>query len=162
MKINRKAIIVLVALTIIALIIVAVLLFSGPRMMNQPSLRAFESRVELIPEKSVFYNQKGMDIDKIILPDANANNLEKGKVYYGYYCVFCHGEDGSGNGPVGQSYTPVPADLTKGNLQSYETKELYEVSFKGIGHEPVLERVISPEHRKLILVYLKESLANRQ
>ena len=33
-------------------------------------------------------------------------HLAIGKNVYGYYCAFCHGTDGAGNGPVGRSYVP--------------------------------------------------------
>ena len=36
---------------------------------------------------------------------------DRGRVYYNYYCVFCHGDNGQGDGPVGYSYMPAPTDL---------------------------------------------------
>ncbi|HBA87279.1 MAG TPA: cytochrome C [Geobacter sp.] len=82
-------------------------------------------------------------------------NLAWGQVYYQYYCVFCHGEGGAGNGPVGHSYTPRPADLRTPKVAGYSDGELLRASLTGIGHEPVLERVVPPEHRWRLLLFVR-------
>ena len=38
--------------------------------------------------------------------------ISLGRIYYGYYCLMYHGEDGNGEGPVGASYVPLPTGLT--------------------------------------------------
>lgn len=159
MKTNKKIGIGLVALLIVGGgITAAVLLFSGPRMRNQPSLRAFETSVALPPEHSIPYNinRPAQATDEISKPDS-----EKGRVYYDYYCVFCHGADGKGNGPVGQSYVPKPADLTATAINNYSHGELYEKSFSGNGHSPVLDKVVPKKYRGPIIAYIKKDLANK-
>ncbi len=36
-----------------------------------------------------------------------------GRELFGFYCVSCHGGDGTGNGPVAGALTVKPADLTR-------------------------------------------------
>lgn len=147
---------ILIAIPVIAGgIAAAVLLLSGPRMRNQPNLRAFETTVNLPPEGSVFYTPRTYQKTNQHEIPPTSENLEKGKIYYNYYCVACHGEDGKGNGPVGRSYMPKPADLSREKIQQAETKYLLNHSFSGTGHEPVLEKVVPMEFRSYIVIYVK-------
>ncbi|MBI3242770.1 MAG: copper resistance protein CopC [Chloroflexi bacterium] len=43
---------------------------------------------------------------------ANADSVAEGKGYYTTLCVPCHGETGKGDGPVGLTLNPRPADLS--------------------------------------------------
>ncbi len=79
---------------------VAYLLLDGPRMKEQPHLLPYQDTVCLAPQGAVPVEGSGAwpEADSLTqttpaLPDAGA-----GKVYYGYYCAFCHGERGDGNG----------------------------------------------------------------
>ena len=55
---NKKKFILMAAALVAGLIVVGTLLLSGPHMIDQPSLRAFETPMNLPPENSVFYNRK--------------------------------------------------------------------------------------------------------
>jgi hypothetical protein len=81
--------------------------------------------------------------------------LGAGKIYYSYYCVFCHGESGAGDGPVGHSYVPPPADLRSPRVAAYGDGRLLQAMLRGVGHEPVLERVVAPEHRWPLVLYVR-------
>ncbi len=150
---KKKFVILLGGLAAALMITVVGLLFTGPKMRNQRSLVSYEAVLDLPPNDVVpFEGEKktSLPANAIII---NASSLARGKVYYNYYCVFCHGEDGKGNGPVGESYFPKPADLTK-NVKQYDSVQLYNAAFTGI-HSPVIESIVSTEHKRYILVYLK-------
>jgi mono/diheme cytochrome c family protein len=83
------------------------------------------------------------------------DNLTRARVYYQYYCVFCHGDSGAGDGPVGQSYTPQPADLRSPKIAGYRDGEMLRAMLSGVGHEPVLERVVPPEHHWYLVLLLR-------
>jgi mono/diheme cytochrome c family protein len=81
--------------------------------------------------------------------------LARGKIYYTYYCIFCHGGDGSGNGPVGQSYLPAPADLRTPAIANGDERKLLTAIIHGNGHDPLLERVVANEHRPYLVFYIR-------
>jgi hypothetical protein len=155
-----------IALVVIALGIFSYLLFTGPRMRTQINIRPFQAQMPAIPEGAVPV------VDTIErLPDEQqakmlSNPLEKtpanyarGKVYYGYYCVFCHGETGAGDGPVGYSYVPAPSNLRSAKVESLSEGRLLRAILTGTGHDPVLERVVPPEHRWYLELYTRSLAA---
>ena len=86
---------------------------------------------------------------------ATKENLRNGAVVYGYYCIFCHGQQGAGDGPVGKSYVPQPADLRSSRVTSLSDKELLGAMFTGTGHEPVLGKVVPADYRSLLVLYVR-------
>ncbi|SNB46681.1 cytochrome C [Geobacter sp. DSM 9736] len=163
----RKAIIV-VAVAVPALILASLfgyVLYTGPRMKEQPHIRAYQTVAPLPPEGTVAVHvpegipssaQAALATNPL---EATDLNIERGKVYYGYYCIFCHGEEGRGNGPVGESYSPVPADLRSARVRGYRDGQLLRRMLTGAGHGPVLERVVSPRHRWHIVLYVRSLAA---
>lgn len=142
-----------------------IVIFFGPRMKEQHHIRAFQMTLPNIPAGTASV------IAPVQLPStaeaarlknplpASAQNLASARVYYTYYCVFCHGDSGAGDGPVGQSYTPRPADLRNPRLAAYSDGELLRAMLTGVGHAPVLERVVPPEHRWHLVLFVR-SLAH--
>ncbi|HEX8950181.1 MAG TPA: hypothetical protein VF790_14530 [Dissulfurispiraceae bacterium] len=139
-----------------------ILMFDNPHMIVQPHIRAYERQMPLPPDGAVPVEPDNK------LPPAAAQaagmrsplqdtpvNRARGKVYYDYYCVFCHDEDGRGNGPVGYSYMPKPADLHNPAIMRKSDGELLRGMLTGIGHEPVLARVVPVQHRWYIVLYMR-------
>jgi len=122
----------------------------------QPSIQPFEQRMPDMPKGVVPITGRTQkaDIavtDKSVNPlPATAENMKAGRIYYGYYCVMCHGMDGDGNGPVGQAYAPKPADLRSVKLSD---GEYYQKMLTGTGHSPVMEQTVLPEHRWALVLY---------
>ncbi len=138
------------------------IMFQGPRMKVQPHIRAYQETMPLPPAGIVPVEQDRYEVPpasraremKIPLPDAPATR-ERGKVYYNYYCIFCHGENGQGDGPVGYGYMPFPTDLHAPKVLQMSDGELMRAMLTGIGHEPVLPRVVLPEHRWYLVSYVQ-------
>lgn len=160
MKLTKKRIILIAAAGLAGFVVIVWLLFSGPRMRNQPSLRAFETQANLPPEHSVIYSPGKADAENPDLIENSETSFSNGKTYYGYYCIFCHGTLGDGNGPVGQSFVPKPADLSNDSIRAYNFNQLYKAAFTGTGHDPVLERVVPEEFRPYILLYVREQFGH--
>jgi hypothetical protein len=151
---------ILIALAALGgMIFAALLFFKEPHMRSQPIIKTYQALMPSIPEGTVAVRAIHELSD---IPDSVSNplpkmqeNMNRGKTYYGYYCLFCHGSNGDGNGPVGESYTPVPSDLRDHRFKSLPDGRLYKMMLSGIGHEPVLERVVPPEHRWYLVLYIR-------
>jgi mono/diheme cytochrome c family protein len=138
------------------------LMFSGPRMKEQPKLVPYRMALAPLPDGVVplvdYYTPVPSAADAVGLAnpiDPNATNLERGRVYYGYYCGFCHGTKGDGEGPVGQSYMPAPPDLRSQKVGRMTDGELCRAMLAGTGHEPVLEYTVDADKRWYIVMYVR-------
>lgn len=141
---------------------VGYIMLSGPRMYEQPHIRAYQAELPRLPAgvvpvaSSVVPLPSAREAGSIASPvPATPANVARGKVYYQYYCVFCHGDRGDGNGPVGESYVPVPADLRSKKIAAYSDGQLLRAMLLGTGHEPVLERTVLSEHRWYLVLYAR-------
>ena len=145
-------------------------MFSGPRMRVQPKLLPYQALLPAMPQGTVpvlaFGAQKGTlnATNRIWEPnlpaarnplDATERTHRIGQAYYSNYCAFCHGKAGRGDGPVGQSYVPVPTDLTSPAVQGLSDGDLYKGMLTGVGHEPVLGYVVDPNAPWYIVSYLR-------
>jgi len=152
---------VLVVAAVIA-IVALYLMFSGPRMRVQPKIIPLQAQMPPVPEGIVPVSGEPSAIPSAQaaaqlaspLPDTE-HTRQTGRVYYGYYCAFCHGQTGRGDGPVGNSFTPAPTDLTLPQVQTLSDGALYRAMFTGAGHEPVLDHVIEPKARWYIVSYTR-------
>jgi mono/diheme cytochrome c family protein len=119
----------------------------GPRMNVQPSVRAFQAQVPPLPAGVVAFGPASA-------PPVG-ESLQAGQVYFGYYCAFCHGAQGRGYGPVGESYVPFPPDLATDKVRSMDDAQLLTAMLTGTGHAPVLQNVVLPQHRPALLRYVR-------
>ncbi len=135
-----------------------VLVMTGPDMRVQPALRAYDASMPVLPEDAVpaapglFFPSER--------PGANTSEhgrttLARGRFVYDAYCGFCHGAKGDGEAPVGQSYAPGPGTLRTDRLKAMDDETLLRASLTGIGHDPVLTRVVPPDDRASLLLYLR-------
>ena len=153
------------AATGVGLAVFLYLLLTGPRMIVQPHILTYEARMALPPAGSVAVDRP------VLLPTAEEaqtmtnplaateQSLARGKTYYGYYCAFCHGETGAGDGPVGESYVPAPSDLRGAAIQAYSDGQMLRAMLLGVGNAPVLEKVVPSDQRWYIVLYVR-SLAD--
>jgi mono/diheme cytochrome c family protein len=164
----KLAVILAVPILLAAMFAVSVMgyvLYEGPRMRTQSNVRAYQVEVPPMPAGAVpagtpdaAPNGKAPTAEAAAgttnpVP-ASEESVARGKVYY-HYCVFCHGDTGDGNGPVGQSYVPKPADLRTPKIVGYSDGQMLRAMLVGVGHEPVLEKVVPDEHRWSLVNYLR-------
>ena len=135
---------------------------TGPRMYVQSHFRTLDAAMPGAPSNSV-----PLAVSWVPPPSAaqaaaltnpvadTAENRQRGGVYYEYYCLACHGAAGDGAGPVGRSYVPAPADLRAAVPTVRTDGELVRRMLTGVGHEPVLERVVHDEYRWYLVRYLR-------
>lgn len=133
-----------------------------PRMHDQPSVKPFERTMPEAPPNQVPYagpesvsltKQQAAAMSNPVKPTSQAIAL--GRIYYGYYCLMCHGETGKGDGPVGQSYVPPPADLTSPKVLAQSDGALAYAMVSGTGHDPVLASTVPLSRRWPIIHYLR-------
>ncbi len=76
---------------------------------------------------------------------------------YRTYCLNCHGAKGLGNGPVTDSLTPSPADLTSENVQKKSEKELLSIIREGKSGTsmPAWKGELSEQDIRNVLAYLR-------
>ncbi|MCM0080892.1 cytochrome C [Geomonas sp. Red32] len=136
-------------------------LYEGPRMTVQHHLREFQMIMPQRPADSVTATPparipspaEAAQLKNPLPP--TPQNLAAARVYYLCYCVFCHGDSGAGDGPVGESYIPRPADLRSARVAGYRDGQIVRAMLTGVGHEPVLERVVPPEYRWYLALHVR-------
>lgn len=81
--------------------------------------------------------------------------LEQGRAAYGHYCVHCHGPKGDGNGTVGQSFAPLPTDLSGPAVRGQTDGELFAKVSLGFRRHPPLADTVSEEDRWAVIAWLR-------
>lgn len=136
-------------------VVFAFLVLENPRMVDQPSMSAYERTMPQLPDGVVLLDiwSGGMQPEAERATVDAAGDSGRGEVYYRYYCIFCHGGNGRGDGPVGQSYIPKPTDLT--SMEAIDTDKLRSVIADSIGHAPVLGKIIPVDYYPDITAYIR-------
>ncbi len=159
---KRIGLVIVLVIALAVAIVVLYLMFVGPHMRTQIKIVPYQAVMPALPDGvlPVVVKPPAVPSEKSVtqlrnpLP-ATQRTIENGQVYYGYYCVFCHGVDGRGDGPVGRSYTPAPTDLTAPRVVGLSDGVLYRAMLTGAGHEPVLGYVIDPRMHWYLVSYVR-------
>ena len=158
----RKVLWLFIAGAAAVTVIMTYLFATGPRMYVQPNIRPFDAEMPVPPSNSVTVTDawtpapSAAEAPSLVNPVADTDEARRrGRVYYEYYCLACHGTAGDGAGPVGESYVPAPADLRTAVPQIPTDGELLRRMLTGTGHTPVLERAVQPEHRWPLVRYVR-------
>jgi hypothetical protein len=154
---KKKYVIGILIILIIVMGVAVSLLLTGPHMDNADYIRTYESEQMLPPPRSVPVEipPELPSADEKNSLDNTPENFNKGKIYYDYYCMFCHGNNLDGNGPVGESYVPKPAELKVDSIRNRTDGQLVRDMITGTGHYPVLERVIPDKYWWYLVLYVK-------
>lgn len=86
---------------------------------------------------------------------ATQENLNFGRTYYTYYCMQCHGPEADGKGTVGQSFSPLPANLRSPDVQAKSDGQLFKNISLGYKRQPPLAYTVSEEERWAIILYIR-------
>ncbi|MFP3981466.1 MAG: c-type cytochrome [Desulfobacterales bacterium] len=87
----------------------------------------------------------------------DAEIIKKGKTAYGRFCAQCHGRHYDGMGTVGQSFSPLPTDLTIPQVQNMPEGEMFRSISYGTenGRQPPLHATIPPKQRWYVIAFVK-------
>lgn len=96
---------------------------------------------------------------------AVARAAEDGRTIYLEHCVWCHGEDGRGDGPSADGMLPRPRDFVTANYKIRSTphgqlptdQDLFRTVSRGMPNTPMpgWEHILSEEDRWKLVAYLK-------
>ena len=89
---------------------------------------------------------------------ANSSSVDAGHTLFVQNCVLCHGAAGKGDGPVGLTLNPRPADLTKHTAPGLHTDgQLYEWITHGYPHSamPAFGERLSDADRWNLVNYIR-------
>jgi len=159
-------------LRVIALILGLVFLLSGiwgcdyARMNDQESVRTYKKEIPDMPPETIpitgglqrltSANPKEL---KNPLPYTQGS-VDQGKEAYFYFCVQCHGPKADGNGTVGQSFAPLPANLRDPRVQKQSDGELFSKISLGFGRHPPLASTVSEPDRWAVVNYIRSLKKN--
>ncbi|WP_242927061.1 c-type cytochrome [Pontibacter vulgaris] len=85
----------------------------------------------------------------------NEVNLAEGKVLYSRFCSPCHGEQGDGQGLVGQKFKGVPS-YSSGRVASLPAGHIFHVITNGRGRMRPHGSQVTPTERWKIVMYVQQ------
>jgi len=120
-----------------------------------------------IPRGTIPYNIEKSDENRILTGLnmknpilINENNLQVGKAKYEVFCIYCHGEQGDGQGYLVTSgrYPYKAADLLSDKMKKAPDGEIFHVISVGWGIMGAHASQINQEDRWRIAAYIKNKL----
>jgi mono/diheme cytochrome c family protein len=93
----------------------------------------------------------GRELENPLPVDAAA--LAHGRVLYETFCLVCHGEHGTGDGPLAGKI-PGPPSYTSERVRGMEPGRIFHVISKGSGRMPSYAGQIPADERWLIVAYV--------
>lgn len=141
--------------------------FPFGRMRETPAIRPYEKpllvmdsgTVSLVDPEAGYRFAEASSLSSPLLP-ADTAVLSRGKAVYATFCQQCHGSHMDGNGTVGQSFSPLPADLRASRVQGLTDGVLFQHISYGIGgsgRQPALATTLRTGDRWSVIAYIKST-----
>jgi mono/diheme cytochrome c family protein len=138
--------------------------FMPGRMRETPAIKPYEEPLLIMEQgvipfeggEAVYRAAHGKKLNSPIVR-GDPNSIKLGRTLYSTYCAQCHGKYHDGNGTVGQSFHPLPADLRSVKVQTLPEGMLFKEISYGVpnGRQPPLATTIEVMDRWRIVAYLK-------
>ena len=131
------------------------------RMYDQDVIKTYGQKMpeidaRTIPVQDGFQKLVAADPNQLKNPlQYSKASTEQGAQAYGYYCIQCHGPKADGNGTVGQSFVPLPADLSSRVVQDQSDGELYAKIRLGFKRHPKLFSTVFDADTWAVVVYIR-------
>lgn len=91
---------------------------------------------------------------QVMAQTAKAGNAMQGKKYFADKCVRCHGDNGSGDTPLGK---PLGAmDLRSAPVQALSNVQIFAQISKGKGNMPPFGGALNPTQIDDLIAYVRE------
>ncbi len=88
-------------------------------------------------------------------------SLARGREMYELHCLVCHGEQGRGDGPVGQKFVPQPMELNLDYVQLQPDGQLFYTISHGSIAMPFYRQAMPAEDRGHLVNYITEVFGER-
>ncbi len=128
------------------------------RMRETPAVRPHEEPL-LTMERSLVPFEGGESLYKehgaASISKPASLNLETGKKEYMVFCSHCHGNHLDGQGTVGQSFSPLPRDLTSKEVAKLNDDTLFNLISYGKKRGPALATTVSIKSRWEIINFIR-------
>ncbi len=127
----------------------------------QPSFRAQEGPRLALAAEAVRFDGASLPKDGELPPNpvpADPVSLARGEQLYASHCALCHGLDGTGNGPISQSFKAdarKPANLTEPRLAQQSDGALYVTISQGFGQMAALNENLDVRSRWDVVNYVR-------
>lgn len=131
------------------------------RMKEDEAVHTYRAMMPEMPAKAIpieggIQVLREADPDHLINPIVFSEEaVGRGKEAYGYYCIQCHGPRADGRGTVGQSFSPLPANLKDSNVQKQSDGSLYSRISLGFNRHPPLWDTVAEADRWALVTYLR-------
>ncbi len=124
---------------------------------EKPSLVMESGTVSMTDPEAGYKACLGRQLHSPIMP-GDSQAIERGRIVYATFCRQCHGREYDGNGTVGQSFTPLPADLRSSRVHGESDGVLFQHISYGAGslsRQPALATTIRIGDRWSVIAYIK-------
>jgi mono/diheme cytochrome c family protein len=149
--------------------VVAAQLMTGcdyARMKDDEAVNTYQTKMPAMPAHTVpvgggFETLRTIDPRTLANPlPAGPESVDQGRIAYGYYCIHCHGPKAEGFGTVGQSFSPLPANLKVAAIRIQSDGELFVKISLGYKRCPPLAFTVAEKDRWAVIDYLRQLAAN--
>jgi mono/diheme cytochrome c family protein len=90
-----------------------------------------------------------------VVSPASLQEVTPGAQLFGINCQHCHGQDGTGDGPVAGFLPELPANLHAPEIQKKSEAELFKVVTHGEHAMPAFEKFLSEDERWAVVSFVK-------
>ena len=140
--------------------------FPYGRMWETPGIRPYETVLPVTLDSSVpfsggeveYREAEGDDLVSPLKNETVSRQIQEGQKLYLTYCAQCHGKNHDGNGTVGQSFNPLPANLKSNPVQTMPQGLLFQrISYGNPpnGRQPALASTIDFNDRWKIVAFVQ-------
>jgi mono/diheme cytochrome c family protein len=146
------------------LVVVAAQALTGcnySRMRDDEAVQAYNQPFPKMPKQTIpieggiWIEREADPSDLVNAAPQNAETVALGAERYGFYCIQCHGPRLDGNGTVGQSFSPLPANLKNRTVQDQTDGEIfYKIRF-GYNRHPPLYSTVTDEETWAVIRYMR-------
>lgn len=87
--------------------------------------------------------------------EGDAASLQRGELLYQIHCALCHGDTGSGNGPLSEYFERTPEDLGGAQAAAEFDGSVYLAIVQGFGEMPSLAENLTVRERWDVINYIR-------